>query len=284
MELKEVASGKSASEPRKTEIRFTWDIHFRCNYRCPYCWFYHKGYDYARDERHFSTEEWVIMWKNIFEKYGPCYIEIASGEPFIYPNFVSLVREISKIHLLTITTNLSVDIDDFVKQIDSSMVKIGVTFHPSFADFDKFIKKAQILKEHGFIDTVNYLAYPPQIKQLDYFKKKFKQNGLAIMVTTFWGEHNGIKYPEGYTQQEIRIIDNDIGKRNKEEYQLKPKEVKGRLCHAGYKYALIKPCGSVVRCSQLSDRIIGNFFQEDFRLLDKPEPCEADSCPCNEYA
>ena len=282
MEFKEVARNKSISEPGKKGVRFTWDIHFLCNYRCPYCWFYNKWYDHARDNRYFSAEKWIAGWKNIFEKHGSCYIEIASGEPFIYPNFVSLVREISKIHSMIITTNLSVDIDDFVKQIDSSRVKLGITFHPLFADFDEFIKKAQVLKEHGFTGIVTYLAYPPQIKHIDYFKKKFEQNGLTIAITTFWGEYNGIKYPEGYTQQEIQIIKNDIGKRNKEEYQLKPKEVKGRLCRAGYTYALIKPCGSVIRCGQLPDRIISNFLREDFHLLDKPEPCEADFCPCNE--
>lgn len=269
----------------KGRISFSWDILFLCNYRCPYCWFYNHWHDLAKFNRSYLAEEWITGWKNIFEKYGSCYIEIAGGEPFIYPNFVSLIREISKMHSLVITTNLSIDIDEFIKQVDSSRVEVGITFHPLYADFDEFIKKALTLKEYGFTNKVIYLAYPPQIKLIDYFKKRFEENGLTVTVTTFWGKYNGISYPEGYTQREIEIIKNDIGERNKEKYQLKPKEVRGKLCNAGHTYAVIKPYGTVIRCGgSLMHEELGNFFDKDFRLLDKPMPCNGEVCCCNEWA
>lgn len=283
--MQEILKNRAELRSNKENIHFTWDIHFLCNYRCPYCWFYNQGQDHTGHDRYFSAEEWIIGWRNIFKKYGSCYIEIAGGEPFIYPNFVSLIKEISKMHSSLITTNLSTNIDEFVEQVDSSRVKIGITFHPVFANLDEFIRKAQLLKEHGFTNKVTYLAYPPQINSIDYFRKRFKESGLTIVITTFWGKYNGVSYPKGYTQQEIEIIKNDIGKRNKEEYQLKSKEVKGKLCRAGYTYAVIKPYGTAIRCGGSSVyEEIGNFFDKDFQFLDRPMPCNGEICRCNEWA
>jgi MoaA/NifB/PqqE/SkfB family radical SAM enzyme len=66
-------------------------------------------------------------------------------------------------------------------------------------------------------------------------------------------------------------------------YHLNADSPRGKLCNAGYKYAGIHANGDVVRCGPLSDKVLGNILREDFKLLDKPAPCEADSCPCNEY-
>jgi len=64
---------------------------------------------------------------------------------------------------------------------------------------------------------------------------------------------------------------------------LKGESPKGKMCSAGYKYAVIQADGKIIRCGQLSDKVISNFLSEDFHLLDSPEPCEVDSCSCNEY-
>ncbi|MFH1283898.1 MAG: radical SAM protein, partial [bacterium] len=66
-------------------------------------------------------------------------------------------------------------------------------------------------------------------------------------------------------------------------YHLKSESPKGKLCNAGYKYAIVQADGNIVRCGQLADNFIGSIFKEDFRLFNEPSPCEADVCPCNEY-
>lgn len=266
------------------QISFNWDLHYACNYRCPYCWFDGKWHQLVRQNKYPSIDEVLGAWRNIHEKYGSIFIELIGGEPFIYPHFTEIVKGLSRIHALGITTNLSVEVNDFIKEIDSSKVKVYPTFHPLFADFDKFINRVLLLKDRGMASQINYLAYPPQVKLIGYYKDKFDKYGIPLSVMTFWGQYNGITYPGGYTRQERESIQPYLGNRQGEKFQLVPKTVKGNLCHAGRRYAVIKADGTVLRCGGSHSHSIGNLFSSDFKLLDNPLQCESEFCPCNEWA
>jgi MoaA/NifB/PqqE/SkfB family radical SAM enzyme len=271
-------------ENKKQPVSFNWDMHYTCNYRCPYCWFYGKWQQMAGQNKYPPLDKILKFWENIYNQYGCAHIELIGGEPLIYPNIVQLVKGLSVFHTIGITTNLSVEVNDFVRQINASGVHVCGSFHPSFADFDKFIKRAVLLKENGFGDGIFYVAYPPQIKLLPYYEKKFKQQGLSLSVLTFWGQYNGVSYPQGYTSEDKSVIAPYLGTREGEKFQLVPKDVKGRLCRAGQLYANIKADGTVYRCGGSNSQVIGNFFQDDFKLLDKSLVCESETCPCNEWA
>lgn len=283
------AKNRVASEPEQSHcasnkgIYFTWDIHYKCNFRCPYCWFYTVWAEASRRNIYLSPEEWMKHWGRVYDKYGQVRIEITGGEPFIYPGFIKIVKLLSSIHAIKITNNLSGDIETFVKEIDPERVTLDLNFHPLFTDIDSFIKKALLLKNAGFKASVCYLAYPPQMGRIDMFKRRFEEIGINFALAAFWGEYDGRKYPESYTQEEIEFIRPFLGDIERIVYHLKGESPKGKLCNAGYKYAVIQADGKVIRCGQLADRIISNILDKDFHLLDKPEPCEADSCPCNEY-
>ncbi len=178
---------------------------------------------------------------------------------------------------------MSGDIEAFVKEIDPKKVNLDLNFHPLFADIENFIKKTLLLKDAGFKAGVCYLAYPPQMARIDMFRKRFEENGINFALAAFWGEYRDKRYPESYTQEEIEFIRPFLGDIDRIIYHLKGESPKGKLCNAGYKYAVIQADGKVIRCGQLADKIISNFLCEDFHLLDKAEPCEAEHCPCNEY-
>lgn len=270
----------------KDNITFSWDIQYTCNYRCPYCWWHDRWQELAKLNRYLSVEEHVKYWANIYNKYGPVHIEVLGGEPFIYPNFKELIKELSKMHTLGITTNLSTNIEDFAMQIDSSRVKINPSFHPVFSSFDTFIKKIKFLKEKGFTSNVSYLAYPPQIRLIDYYRHKFDREGIPLAIMTFWGKYNGRDYPDGYTEGERNIIKDCLAERAGEKFQIIPKrDFKGKLCHAGQNYAVIQADGTVIRCGGSAlNEVIGNFFDENFKLLEGPSPCNSEFCRCNEWA
>ncbi len=262
---------------------FTWDIHYKCNFRCPYCWFYTKWPDEGRRNIYLSPDEWMKHWRRVYDKYGSIRIEITGGEPFIYPNFIELIKRLSSIHRVKITTNMSGDIETFVKEIDPQKVNLDLNFHPLFADIDTFIRKALILKKSGFKAGVCYLAYPPQMGKINFYRKYFEENGINFALAAFWGEYRGKTYPDSYTQEEIEFIRPFLGDIDRIVYHLKGESPRGKLCNAGYKYAVIQADGKVIRCGQLPDKAISNFLDDNFHLLDRPEPCEADYCPCNEY-
>jgi MoaA/NifB/PqqE/SkfB family radical SAM enzyme len=267
----------------KKGIYFTWDIHYKCNFRCPYCWFYEGWVEGGKRNRYLSVDEWVVHWGRIYHKYGQVQIDITGGEPFIYPNFIQIVKQLSRMHTIKVTTNMSGDIATFVKEIDPNRVYLDLNFHPLFADIDALIKKALLLKTAGFRAGVCYLGYPPQMKQINEFKKHFEDAGINFALAAFWGEYAGKKYPESYTQQEIDLIRPFLGDIDRITYHLKSASPKGKLCNAGHKYAVVQADGNIVRCGQLADKFIGSIFEENFQLFDRPLPCEAENCPCNEY-
>lgn len=226
----------------------------------------------------------MVHWKRAYDKYGTVRVEITGGEPFIYPNFIELVKLLSSIHRVKITTNMSGDIDTFVKEIDPKKVYLDLNFHPLFVpDLDIYIKKTLLLKDAGFKAGVCYLAYPPQMSKIDFFKRRFEEIGINFALAAFWGEYDGKRYPESYTEEEMEFIRPFLGDIDRAIYHLKGESPKGKLCNAGYKYAVIQADGNVIRCGQLADGIISNLLDDDFHLLEGPKPCEADSCPCNEY-
>lgn len=264
-------------------IKLTWDIHYKCNFRCPYCWFYKEWARLDRRSLYLSPDEWMVHWRRIYNKYGEVKIEIVGGEPFIYPNFISLVKKLSSLHLVKITTNLSVDIEPFVKEINSERVDLDLNLHILFIDLDIFLKRVLILKKAGFKGGVCYLAYPPQMHKIKNLSERFQREGINFALAAFWGEYDGKRYPGAYTEEEKEMMRPFLGDVNRITYHLNAQSPKGKLCNAGYRYAGIHANGDVVRCGSLADKIIDNILNEDFHLFDKALPCEAETCPCNEY-
>lgn len=279
-----VKSGPIHPEPVfAPQINFTWDSHYKCNFRCPYCWFYEGWVDGGKRNTYLSVEEWMRHWGRIYSIYGKCHIAITGGEPFLYPNFIQLIKQLSQVHSVKITTNMSGDIETFVKEIDPQKVILDLNFHPLFSNLETYIKKVLLLKNAGFRAGVCYLAYPPQMKQINAVKKRFESDGINFALAAFWGEYLGQRYPESYSQQDREMIRPFLGDIDRITYHLKGQSPKGKLCNAGHKYAVIQADGKVIRCGQLAEGILGNFFDENFRLLAAPQPCTAETCPCNEY-
>lgn len=265
------------------KIKFTWDIHYKCNFRCPYCWFYKEWARLSERNLYLSPQEWMLHWGRIRDKYGEARIEIVGGEPFIYPNFIELIKGLSSIHSVKITTNLSGNIERFVQEINPQRVELDLNFHILFIDLDTVMRKTLILKKAGFKAGICYLAYPPQMHKIGYLSKRFQDEGINFALAAFWGEYNGKKYPSAYTEEEREMMRPFLGNVDRLMYHLDAQTPKGKLCNAGYTYADIQADGNTVRCAQLGHKSIGNITDKDFFLLDRPLPCEADACPCNEY-
>ena len=55
---------------KREEVRFTWNIHWSCNYRCSYCFFDADWAEYGRRNVYQTVDEWVVHWKRIHDRYG----------------------------------------------------------------------------------------------------------------------------------------------------------------------------------------------------------------------
>lgn len=272
------------------KVSFSWDMHWQCNYRCPYCW-WHGRWEHLSNQNYYpGVARLVQVWKRIYELYGSAQVNISGGEPMTYPGFFEFLPEITKHHDIVINTNLSGNVKKMIKVLENSVerVKFNATFHPLFADFDQFAKKAKLLSEAKFYTCVTYLAWPPQIKDIPAYREKFSEIGFRLCILSFWGTYNGRSYPDSYTEEESQIISPNLGKRSGEQYQIKPVITQGKVCNAGHAYATIHPDGKALRCGggswEKEDTAVGNIFDDNFKLLDNPRPCTSKYCPCNEWA
>lgn len=274
------------------EVELEWLIHYKCNYRCPYCFFDGMWEEIEPRNQYLPLEKWFKVWYRIFEKYEKVRILITGGEPLIYLDFIELVEELSKYCAIGFDTNLSCSVmklRDFVKKVVAENIDCGLSFHPLFAEYDSFLNKALFLKENGYNVRVYYVTYPPQLGRLKYFQHKFVKKGLNFVPQPFRGRYNGKIYPEAYTEEEKALIYNitedlDVEFRKKINKQMDQVKSEGRLCRAGQVYARVDTDGTVYRCgcdaTGSANKPIGNFFDANFELLDKPTPCEEKICPC----
>lgn len=266
------------------KISFAWDIHYTCNFRCPYCWFFDNWAQQAKRNLYLTPQEWMVIWKRIFDRYGETRIAITGGEPFLYPNFIELVRELSSLHIIKITTNMSGNIEKFAQEISPRRVYLDLNFHAAFIkDLNEFIRKVKLLHNAGFDAGVCYLAYPPQLGMLDFYKKKFEENGIRFALAAFWGKYQDRQYPDSYSVKEKEMIKPYLGDIDRIDYHLNAASPKSKICNAGYKYANIQGDGKVVRCAQYPEHFFGNITDPNFSLFDAPQPCEKNVCPGNEY-
>lgn len=267
-------------------LNLCWDVHWTCNYKCPYCW--HKPmWDKMESYNYYpGIEKLSAVWKEVRDKYGKAFIVISGGEPLVYPGIAELLGELSSLHAVNLITNLSTDIEELLGKLGhDSDIRFGASFHPSHAEPNDFIKKAERIRESGYGITVNIVAWPPYIKKISKYRKIFKDRSFDLQVGEYAGNYGGADYPAAYSAEERREL---WGTGAKEQAQNPENPGRPIQCKAGYSYAVIRPDGQISRCGGSgllqAGTVIGNLFNPGLELLAEPNICPVDSCPCNEYS
>lgn len=269
-------------------IFFTWGMHYQCNYRCSYCnapkpekpYFSEKEQNRAF---YLGVEEWVRAWDNIYKKYGSCRIRLDGGEPSVYPAFIDLIATVSKQHLLQINTNLSFDIESFIKVVRPDTVRIDASFHPEYTTLEDFLYKILTLNENGFKIVVSVVAYPHFLDKIREYKQPFQIRHIPFIIHPFSGDFNGKNYPRAYEMCEVsKIYSLDEASRLIMGWRKGEKNItKGKLCRMGQIYGRIYPSGDVYRCCAEGGMLkIGNILDDAFQLLDDALECGSENCPC----
>jgi len=287
-------------------IKWSWDLGTYCNYKCDYCFFTQAGWENL--ERLQGGQRTVTeierAWGWLFEKYGRSRIFITGGEPFLYPGFTEIASLLSRFHELHITSNLSQPLDRFLEKIKPENVELNSTYHPLHADRREFRGQVLKLRKSGFKCDVCYLAHPLQLREMLYYKKYFLASGINMEVTLFSGKYNGVDYPEGYEYTEQSLIrytrewvsgepgnkfealwknteENPVGTLNGPDNDDKMEET-GFICGAGREHANIGVDGRVRVCGQTEIPLLGNIYEHDVRLLERPYVCSKKNCQYSE--
>ena len=260
-----------------------------CNFNCKYC------YNNTMEFRIKSFLDYEILRKKrmrdidiaeIFQKLGKhrYHIVFTGGEPFIFPGFIKLVKNVSKSNYVSVITNLSTrNINTFADEIDPEKVKfIFISLHieelEKFRLVDEFISKVKYLKKRGFNIFVSYVMYPPLFERFESDYIFFKSHGIIIFPKLFKGAYNKKIYPASYSDDETRLMMKYMN--NETKMMLNSNlDFRGKECQAGKVSVVVKENGKVYRCWG-DKKPIGNFFKADMGFFDENKPCRARECIC----
>lgn len=276
-------------------VFFTWDIHYQCNYYCTYCFLHFEPQSSDIKTKYLGLREWVNIWEDIYKRYGPSQISITGGEPFTYPDFIDLIAELQKLHTFEFSTNLSWDVDEFMKKVRPERVRINSSFHPEYVNAQDFINKILFLKNNKYSVSVTVVVYPPFLTDIERYKNTFEQNGFNLIIFPYRGPYQDKKYPESYTNGEkdlLRKLGVSIdSETNKELYKVwveRKKEIKQHTtCRMGQRYAKIVPDGNVYRCCAAVNMDwgkLGNIADNTFSFSKEPLLClrpRPEDCVCH---
>lgn len=246
---------------------------FQCNYRCPYCEISLK--ELWRFFRFIEGHYWL----DFFKKIPPSLLSFTGGEPFLYPDFLFLMEELPKRHLVLITSNLSMPIEQFldVAPVEQIIAFMG-SLHPLQKNFSmrKFLTRIKMLQEYGILVWVNYVAYPAQIEIIPKIKHLIEGEGIFFNVDPF------ISKTYNYTEEEKGQVSKFVMQKRKVGYSWEEEGFR-KLCSAGRDYICTIPTGDAYRCNSgffLHDRAlfhIGN-IKQSLKLNSRPKEC-FNSCP-----
>ena len=281
----------------------TWDIHYKCNYYCPYCFLHFEPETSSIDAVYLKKDQWVRIWSKMYRKYGPFHISVTGGEPFIYPDFIDLISELTRMHNFEFSTNLSWDVNYFTKKVSPKKVKINSSFHPDCVSQQEFLEKVIYLKQWGYQVSITIVAYPPLIDKIGEYDNYFKKTGSRLILYPYRGPYENRAYPKGYTDKErvaLKKLGLELGADVNQElflqYELKEKEpvlekkaeVRNKsdkkICRMGQQYAKLVPNGEVFRCCAAVNKPwgqLGNIIKGTFEFSSEPLACpDSKYCRC----
>lgn len=272
------------------KVHWNWEILLPCNYRCSYCIVHNEAAPYLI----LSVPEWEKIWERIFRLYGCCQVRFAGGEPTIYPNFIELVGRLLEMHTVDLTTNLSFDVEEWIRKVPSEGIAISGSLHLEHATPEEFLKKLLILRDKGNqLISASLVATPKHLERIEPARELFEKENVLFKIIPFNGVHEGKRYPGAYTDEERALLGMQVQKtpdelaktlnRQWQDYaNSKPddKNFMGIPCHMGEMYAKIYSDGTVRRCCHTGVAVLGHITDENLMLYDSPEPCTVMSCSC----
>ena len=206
-------------------------------------------------------------------------IDFAGGEPFLIPNLVEACAAITKKHFVSINTNLITGkVDEFAAKIDPGRVSFFVaSLHIKELEkhglMSKYIDNFLKCRNRGFKIFAREVSYPALFGEAEEYKDFFKEKGINLTFGPFAGQYNGRRYPQAYTDEELKVFGLPPSCKNRT-------DPAGKICNAGYNIAVVFPNGSVYPCYQMREYgETGNIY-EKIKFTDKLIECPFDSCNC----
>ena len=266
------------------ENKIVWNLNQLCNYRCSYCFFSPEVLAKEHDAvGRYSIEH---ICKSFDDTGREWLVMISGGEPFLYREFVPLIRLLTRNHHIQLTTNLSrPSVYQFADEIDPARVMIvSASFHVTEREergertIKDYVDKYLYLQKRGFLVLANYVTHPPLLSRMRSDFERLRDAGVDNITTlTFRGEFEGKQYPQAYTDEQKELITELAVDKYLETAVSQGLYYQGRLCDAGFRYLQMNPDGRLHRCCSILTEH-GNLFEGTARFEDGPTPCTVELC------
>lgn len=256
-----------------------WFITWNCNFSCPYCWEVQRirAKEFT-PEPFLPTEKWVEAWNRL----EPDILDISGGEPFMQPDFISLLQQLKPSIKIGLTSNISHDLSQFVQKIPpEKILSLTISLHPTQRmSFELLSGKIRLLQNRGFKAlTVNYVGWPEQLWMIEDYKARIEALGVRFHVDPYAATpYVPFEFSEEEKTYLSRFVESDRA------HWLSAASESGNVaCSGGAEHINVNPAGDAYRC--VLDAIdkrhpLGNIFDSSFALNTTWTPCAYRSkCP-----
>lgn len=257
-----------------------WEMSTECNFRCSYCFL-----DDYSSKCNIDIKN-LLRMLNYFGKKS--LISITGGEPFLVPNFIDIVKTITKNHYVRIDTNLSITTKclQFSEEIDPSKIpEIVYSIHPKERNrlgmkLNDLFLTVKHMQRKGFHLIGNYIIHPEYMDSVEADIKDLRRQGFDIRPSLFIGEYKSVSYPFN-SQHDIsyptKIINlmKSLNLNFSEDYYFS----KNLICPAGHRSFLLNSKGDVFPCFSMQHIELGK--NAVWKYFKKPLRCPYKECFCS---
>ncbi len=175
-----------------------------CNYHCDYC----SGPRAKKLVRRGRTPEDVDRVIRFFNDSGKKWlIGMSGGEPTVHLFFGDLVSGLNKQHSFYFFTNLTFEVESFMKLVSADQVQyMKTSLHPE-ADVETFLEKYELLFGFGYNPILIMVSAPDTFDRIKYVSDFCQARQYPFTLSVMEGPYQDKNYPNDYSEPEERFIE-----------------------------------------------------------------------------
>jgi MoaA/NifB/PqqE/SkfB family radical SAM enzyme len=251
-----------------------WFVTWKCNYGCEMC-LYHSMLQ--NKEVIPGTEEDIDV-ERLFKAISllhPKIMDITGGEPLLRKNVIPLLGRITQETDISVavTSNISRNLDQFCQLVNpSGICHFTASFHPEFTSERLFLGSLDYLSHRGFFPIVNFVAYPPHLFTIEYYKNFFESHGFTFHVDSY----QPYKMPYRYNEEEQKIVEKYLAPERRTDLAEGGENIDVCRCDAGSTIIQVASDLEVYPCMYFHNenkRCMGSLMDRGFSLLTEEIVC-----------
>lgn len=257
-----------------------WNIDDACNYRCSYCT------QRRNPDRSGVLHDFAAALAELDRLPGRWEIKLSGGEPFVQPRLVELAAGlVAQGHVLSVQTNFSAPdglLAEFLAATRGSLHLLSASLHLDYATpeelLDRYRRLVRPYEQYGLRFHVTSVATPRRLAELHGRVAPLLAAAGVVFKVQPEKDHGVVR---AYSEPERAML-LQLGGHNLTG-EVAPC-YRGRLCHAGSRYLVIKSGGAAFRCYAAS-RSGGRYarlgsLEKGLRLIAGPRLCPYAQCVC----